>query len=89
MSPEDIKPEWVDKAKYAIERWFDMNQPVPTGAVRDALAAVLPEAMAEALAKYLDAYVEAQPRMGDSNAAFAVLREMAAEVNRLREGSKP
>jgi hypothetical protein len=56
---------------------------------RNILAAVLPEAMAEALAKYLDAYVEWQPRMGDSNAAFAVLREMAAEVNRLREGSKP
>jgi hypothetical protein len=48
MTPEDVKPEWVEKAKYAIERWFDMNQPVPTGAVRDALAAVLPEAMAEA-----------------------------------------
>jgi hypothetical protein len=97
MSPEDVKPEWVEKAARALaeneaptvpwDDWARVSKKRWRSLARAALAAVLPEAMAEALAKYLDAYVEAQPRMGDSNAAFAVLREMAAEVNRLREGS--
>jgi hypothetical protein len=102
MKPEDIPAEWVEKAARAVVDELGAcamcGESGPAGCVyckddaeqhaRAALAAVLPEALAEALAKYLDAYVEAQPRMGDSNAAFAVLREMAAEVNRLREGSE-
>jgi hypothetical protein len=119
MSPEDVRPEWVEKARAAIVAKADADDALddagkmsddewdralstthstngvarrvdgdPEVFARTVLAAVMPEAMSEALAKYLDAYVEAQPRMGDSNAAFAVLREMAAEVNRLREGSE-
>src|SRR5690606_7376854 len=79
MSPEDVRPEWVDKAKYAIERWFDMNQPVPTGAVRDALAAVLPEAMAEALEEELGSLATTVREDLDYQ------RKLEAQIERVRE----
>jgi hypothetical protein len=81
MSPEDIKPEWVDKAKYAIERWFDMNQPVPTGAVRDALAAVLPDVRKAAWSEGFNAAVDA------GEPANVWLAEWDDITNPYREGS--
>jgi hypothetical protein len=64
MSPEDVKPEWVEKAARIFHdmtwtpgggRPYDDRPPTVRAAydekARHALAAVLPEAMAEAWAK--------------------------------------
>lgn len=99
MNPEDVNSEWVEKGVAALytdsfAEWRalpSLHRKLAMGKhasdVATILAAVMPLAQAAALAKHLDAYIEWQPRMGDSNAAFATLREMAAEVNRLREGN--
>jgi hypothetical protein len=50
MSPEDIKPEWVDKAVDIFADEYLPGEDAPR-AMRLALAAVLPEALAEAWAK--------------------------------------
>jgi hypothetical protein len=50
MIPEDIKPEWVEKAVDIFADEYLPGEDAPR-AMRLALAAVLPEAMAEAWAK--------------------------------------
>jgi hypothetical protein len=47
MSPEDVKPEWVEKAVDIFADEYLPGEDAPR-AMRHALAAVLPEAMAEA-----------------------------------------
>jgi hypothetical protein len=47
MSPEDVKPEWVEKAVDIFADEYLPGEDAPR-AMRLALAAVLPEAMAEA-----------------------------------------
>jgi hypothetical protein len=58
MSPEDVKPEWVEKAARALaeneaptvpwDDWARVSKKRWRSLARAALAAVLPEAMAEA-----------------------------------------
>lgn len=53
MSPDDVNPEWVEKAARAMaDDWNPDRDPILTVMFRDyaasALAAVLPDAMAEA-----------------------------------------
>jgi hypothetical protein len=50
MSPEDVKPEWVEKAVDIFADEYLPGEDAPR-AMRLALAAVLPEALAEAWAK--------------------------------------
>jgi hypothetical protein len=47
MSPEDVKPEWVEKAVDIFADEYIPGEDAPR-AMRLALAAVLPEAMTEA-----------------------------------------
>jgi hypothetical protein len=89
MSPEDVKPEWVEKAARAVVDELGAcavcGESGPAGCVyckddaeahaRAALAAVLPEAMAEAWDE------------GKEALAAALLPDAAPLINPYREGS--
>ena len=79
MLPSEVKPEWVEKAVDIFADEYLPGEDAPR-AMRHALAAVLPEAMAEALEEERDQYKAGAQELGayliDVTAKIALLREM-------------
>ena len=80
MSPEDVNPEWVEKAVDIFADEYLPGEDAPR-AMRHALAAVLPEAMAEAWDEGFNAAVDA------GEPANVWLAEWDDITNPYREGS--